>query len=138
MNQIEDLERQHQAKMGEIQNKQILESNKYYGDFFSGLQSGLSNVLTQFGKGTTSIANLAKGLFTSVLDSITGALAKMAAEQLMTFVKQTVMGKTTAASQIADASAVAGANAFAATAAIPIIGPELAPAAGVAASAGST
>ncbi|HEX3666883.1 MAG TPA: hypothetical protein VHU23_16785 [Rhizomicrobium sp.] len=40
---------------------------------------------------------------------------------------------TTAMGQIADAAGVAGANAFAATAAIPIIGPELAPAAGAAA-----
>lgn len=43
----------------------------------------------------------------------------------------------TALGQISDAAGVAGANAFAATAAIPVVGPELAPAAGAAAATGA-
>jgi hypothetical protein len=135
--QIEELERQHQQKMGDIRSRQVLESSKNYTSMFSTLQSGFQSILTQFGKGTMTLGAMVRGLMTTVLDAVTGTLAKMAAEWLMRQIQQRVLGKITALTQITDASAVSGANAFASTAAIPIIGPELAPAAAMAASAGA-
>jgi hypothetical protein len=80
-----------------------------------------------------------------IIDSVIGSFLEMGEkileDQIERWALTQILEKTNATvgatSQIAAAAAVAGANAYAATAAIPIVGPALAPAAGAAAYAGA-
>lgn len=88
-----------------------------------------------------AVTGLAEGMARSVVN----ALGQMAAQWLAYQVVQMVVGKTTAASaataqtfEAMAAQQMAAINAFASTAAIPIVGPELAPAAAAAAIAATT
>lgn len=88
-----------------------------------------------------AVATMAEGM----LRSVVSALGEMAAQWLAYKLVQLLVGKTTQASAIipmvANAQAMsltAGINAFASTAAIPIVGPALAPAAATAAIAATS
>lgn len=87
-----------------------------------------------------SLGDAVTGLAEGMARSVVNALGQMAAQWLAYQVVQMVVGKTTAASaataqtfEAMAAQQMAAINAFASTAAIPIVGPELAPAAAEAA-----
>jgi hypothetical protein len=80
-------------------------------------------------KGTSTFRDLVKGLFRSIVDSIIDALTKMATQYLETLLIQSIQSRIAGAQVIVVHAAEAGAAAFASTAAIPYVGPELAPAA---------
>ncbi|MBA1249840.1 phage tail tape measure protein [Pseudomonas luteola] len=102
-----------------------------FGDAFESMIFDSENLGDAF-------SNLAEGMVRSVVSS----LGQMAAQWLAYQAVQLLVGKTTqasaAATMVANASAqsiMAGLNAFTSTAAIPIVGPALAPAAATAATA---
>ncbi len=130
---IEELERQHQARIGQIQGAQTRESQKYVTGLYESLQSGLSGVLAKTMQGGLALSNIFRSLWQTVVQATTQALAQIAAEWLMKTLMAKVLGKTKAASEISANAGIAGSAAVASTAAIPLIGPELAPAAGAAA-----
>lgn len=131
--QLEDLEQQHQGRIRQIQMAAALEARKYWLSTFQSMQQGWTSVMSQFLRGTMTFKQFMRGMFTATLDAITDTLAQMAAQWLTNLLVQQITGKTTAASLIAGHAATAGAAAVASTAAIPIVGPFLAPAAGLAA-----
>jgi len=135
--EIEQLERQHQVRMGQLGAAATLEQQRNWMSFFGSLESGFGSVINGFLNGTRTIAQTIRGLFAAVGQSIAATLAQMAARWLVQQIAQRVLGRVTAASQVAANAAVAGSAAFASTAAIPIFGPELAPAAAAAAYAGA-
>lgn len=100
------------------------------------LTEGLAESFMSILDGTKSVGDAFADLGTLMVKSIVGALAQMAAQWLVYQAVQLLVGKTTQASaataMAANASAMAvsaGINAFSSTAAIPIVGPLLAPAA---------
>lgn len=108
------------------------------GNFASGFGSAVESVVFDAQTGTEALQGLAEGMARSVVS----ALAEMAAQWVAYKLVQLAVGKTaataSAAAMIANAqaaSAMASLNAFASTAAIPIVGPALAPGAAVAATA---
>lgn len=101
-------------------------------NFTSGFGNAFEQMIFDSATLGESISKLAEGMARSVVN----ALGQMAAQWLAYQVVQMVVGKTTAATAAsaialeAQASSVmAGINAFASTAAIPIVGPAMAPAA---------
>jgi hypothetical protein len=129
----EQLERQHKQKVIEIQVAALKESAKYVEGAVDAFGSGFQSVFQQTLQGTLTVQKAMQGLWTALTQAVSGALAKMATDMMVEQLK-TMMGlKVTAGSEIAANAGVAGSAAVASTAAIPIIGPELAPAAGAAA-----
>lgn len=123
------LEQKHAADVQKITNKAAVDERKTWDDLFSHMQSGFSSTIQGFLKGTQTLGSTIKGLFTSITDSIIQAVANMAAKWLATSLMQIVESKTSALAIITGLAAQAAAGAFAATAAIPYVGPALAPAA---------
>ena len=102
----------------------------------SSLSSSLAGVI----KGTTSLKEMFNSLGDAILNSVVGALVQMGVQ----WVQNLILGQSVAAvnasmlttavsAQVEMMSVIAAQNAFAATSAIPIVGPALAPAAATAA-----
>jgi hypothetical protein len=123
------LEQKHAADVKKINDKAALEENKTWSQLFSSMRSGFASTITSFLNGTASLGSTIKGLFQDIGNSIIQMIANMAAQWLETSLMQILMSKTSAAAIITTLAAQAAAGAFAATAAIPYVGPELAPAA---------
>ncbi|MDY7537679.1 hypothetical protein QN372_00820 [Undibacterium sp. RTI2.1] len=135
--QIEALEQAHQQKLGAIRGKAAQEQNKYTTEMYGNIQSGMQSVIAQTLQGTLTLKGMMLGVFQAVTNAIIDMLAKQAAEYGMNLILERLLGSTNAVSQVTANAAVAGSAAFASTAAIPIIGPGLAPAAALAAQAGA-
>lgn len=98
--------------------------------------TGFGNAFEKMVFDSESLGEAISGLADSMARSIVNALGQMAAQWLAYQVVQMMVGKTTATTAAAAiafeaqaASLMAGINAFASTAAIPIVGPAMAPAA---------
>ena len=130
-----NIERSYELKKLNLSKESSIESNKNSKQFEDGMTSGFAGVLKSFASGSMSIQNLFKNMGKVILDSMIGVFAQMAAKWLATQIMNAVVGKTAAVSEITSQAGVAGAAAVASTAAIPVVGPGLAPAAGLAASA---
>ena len=135
--ELEELEMKHQNEMRKIQHKGILEQTKDWKGITDSITGSMATVIKGVANGTMTIGKAIKTLYASVLDTVIGTLAQIAAQWIMRTVMQAVLGRTAALSNVAANASVAGSAAFAATAAIPIIGPELAPAAAAAAYSGA-
>lgn len=147
--QIEsDYEKQRRA-LAEATFRGQSESNAFLIDSLNALSSTGANAVVGLLNGTMSVSDAMRSLANTVLSEAVSALARVGLEMLKNSVlsntlaaadqaKKAAMGAVYAASvgaQVAGMSALAAQNAFAATAAIPIIGPGLAPAAAAAAGA---
>lgn len=117
--EIEEAERQHQAIMTEIKNAGELERNQYALQAINGLQGGLQNAFQKMMTGQMTLAQGLKSIWQSVLSTIAGVIAQVLAKWIASKIAMLVFGKTTAMSEIASASAKAGANGVASWAAAP-------------------
>lgn len=110
-----------------------------YKQAFQGITSSFNQSLIGMINGTETFSQAMKNLAMGILDTFVEMGLQMVEHWAEQKLEELVIGKATdgtaAISQITTAAAVAAANAFAATAAIPYIGPELAPAAAAAAEA---
>jgi len=111
----------------------------------SATESAISSNFSAMLEGTESLSEGFQGIAVGMGQAVIDALTKMAAQWLVYEAVQLLVGKTTAASSVSALtgnaiamSAMAQLNAYASTAAIPIVGPALAPAAMAAAAAIST
>ncbi len=115
-------------------------------EFVSGtlgdLTSGLGDAFADIATGASTVGDAFADMAGNMAKSVINALADMAAQWLVYQAVQLLVGKTSqsagAAALIGNAnaaSAQAGLNAYASTAAIPVVGPALAPAAALAATA---
>lgn len=130
------LEQQHQAAIQKIDDKAALQQQKVYQNLFKSMESGFTQTIAGFLKGTTSLGGAVKGLFQDITQSVIQSLAQMAAKNLEVMLASLVMNKTAAMGQI-KANAAAGASAaYQAVVGIPYVGPFLAPAAAAVAYAG--
>ncbi|HLY07616.1 MAG TPA: hypothetical protein VKR31_17855 [Rhizomicrobium sp.] len=137
----------------------IREREKIEQEFARQSQTNSDRLETEEAQKWTELGNSIKSSFNSALDGlvfggktfgqfmlqvaegVAKAFLQMGENIAENWIEQQLAGMfetkatqgATALAQISDAAGVAGANAFAATAAIPVVGPELAPAAGAAA-----
>lgn len=120
-------------------------SNKFLMDSINALGQTATSSIVGLIQGTTTAADVMRNLGRVILQEAVGAVVQFGIAQ----VKNAVLEKTLAASkgamytasvsaQVAGMSALAAQNAFAATAAIPIIGPALAPGAALAAASAAS
>lgn len=135
--QIEELTRGHNQRLRELNNQITVEQSKNWGSLSNAIQGNFSSSINAMLKGTQTFGTGVRGLFVSVVDSITQMFVQMGVQWVASMVKQLIMGKVTASSIIAGHAAEAGAAAYAATAAIPFVGPVLAPGSAAAAYAGA-
>jgi hypothetical protein len=135
--QIEELTRGHNQRLRELNNQVTVEQSKNWGSLSNAIQGNFSSSINAMLKGTQTFSTGVRGLFVSVVDSITQMFVQMGVQWVASMVKQLIMGKVTASSIIAGHAAEAGAAAYAATAAIPFVGPALAPGAAAASYAGA-
>ena len=132
-NAIEELEISHQAKLGEIQRKSQFAQAQPFLQLAQSLQQSLEQAFSGLLARTMTFSQAFKSIFASMTSSIIGELAKIAAQKTASI----IIDKILAAKQILTNAAVSGSAAYAATAAIPIVGPSLAPAAAAAAYGGT-
>jgi hypothetical protein len=131
--ELEELERQHQLRLGQIRGDATRESQKYTTQMYGSMESGLAGVIQKSLVGGQTLAGLWRGVWQVVVQAVTQALAQMAAQWLLNTIMSKVLSKGKALTEISANAGIAGSAAVASTAAIPIIGPFLAPAAGIAA-----
>ena len=131
--QIEELERQHQARMKGIDMDATREKMKFVDGAYKSMESGFASVIQKGLQGGLTMKTFYAGMWQAITQAVTGALAQMAAQWLMQAVVGKAISSAKALSEISANAGVAGAAAVASTAAIPIVGPAMAPAAGAAA-----
>jgi len=125
------------------------DANTFLINSINALSTSATGAIVGLINGTTSASDVMRSLGNVILNEAVGSLVQVGVQML----KNAVLGDTLAAAdkarsaanaavyaasvsaQVAGMSALAAQNAFAATAAIPIVGPELAPAAAAAAAA---
>ena len=129
----EQLERQHMQRVTDLRIASLKDSQQYVMGAVNAMGGGFQSVFQQTLQGTLTIQKAMQSLWQVLTQAVTGAIAKMAADWMVTKVTQMLFGKATAAGEIAANAGIAGSAAVASTAAIPIIGPAMAPAAGAAA-----
>ena len=150
-------------KLAEIEAKRLEDNKTYLQEWFEqteetlmsidamsvsvaeGMESGFAESFGSFLKGTATAEEAMKGLVVSVGQNMAQMIADMIAQWMAYHIMQSIMGKTTQASEATAMSLnavamsqMAGLAAFASTAAIPIVGPAAAPAAMMAALAITT
>lgn len=132
-NQIEQLEQQHQLKMSAIRNKQFQEQNKNQLAMIGTIESGMQRVIAGTLTGSIRMSNIMQNMMSVVAGAVVDMIAKMAAQWIMQHLIMKGVGSAMAAGEVTSQAGVAGAAAIASTAAIPVIGPAMAPEAGAAA-----
>jgi hypothetical protein len=135
--QLQELDAQHEAKKNELRLQTTLAATEATRGVVSELQSSWAGSIKGMMTGALTFAGGLRQMFKGVVDAVIGMLANIAAKWLLNMITQRVMGQITNRLQVASSAAAAGAAAFASTAAIPIIGPGLAPGAAAAAYAGT-
>lgn len=135
--QLEQLELQHQQRLAQIRQQAYMQSRQRMTQFIQQSTQGIQQQLAGILSFTTSLSDGIRGMFQAVLSAAANMLAEMAARWLTNTLLTMVYGKTQALTQVGANAAAAGSGAYAATAAIPVVGPALAPAAGAAAYAGA-
>ena len=154
-NEIEDLERQHQAKLQDIRNKSIQEQNREWQSFQNSTRSTFENNLAGMLSGTTTWQKSLANVWNSILQGFTQFISKKVVswalgEQAQTTATVAGNAERTTSDWLAAAQSVAAnawsaikniamkawevaASVYSSLAAIPVVGPFIAPAAAVAA-----
>lgn len=135
--QLEEIERNHQQRMTDIKRRQYTEENRIRTDMQRSIEQGMQNIIAGTLNGSIKTTQILRSMLSVVYGAVVDTIAKMIVE----WGKQALFGKliesASALSKITANAGVAGSAAYASTAAIPIIGPELAPAAAAAAFSGA-
>lgn len=117
--EIEQLEQQHQLRLGQIRNQALLESGKYLSGFVTDLSSGMQSVFAKIGTQIKSIGDLTRAMWQTLTQVTIQMLAKMAAEWIKENLLMKAIGKLTSIGRIGEKSAEAGAGGVASMAAAP-------------------
>ncbi|MBV8061453.1 MAG: hypothetical protein JO253_08040 [Alphaproteobacteria bacterium] len=124
-----ELEAKHLANVQAINNKAQIESEKDFRNVFDSIGTSVTDNFSKILNATESLSTGIKSILGTLLGSVVDLGVKVAAQWIYGMIQAKVASAVTALSQIKDSALVAKASAFASTAAIPIVGPELAPAA---------
>lgn len=128
---------QQQAKLDQIEQQHLDKIKQQWSNAFSGIKSSVNSGIMSMIQGTETFGQAVGNVFLSLGQSVAGVLEDMAEKWLITEIVGETSSQTQAHAGIAASAAQAGAAAFASIAAIPIIGPAMAPAAGAAAYTGA-
>lgn len=133
LNKIEQLEREHGAKMAQISRQAVQQQRATYDTWFNGITSGFQNAVQGLIQGTMTWGQA----FKSVLADMGNFLIQQSEQMVMKWVAdrlyEMIFGKTTREADVVGASSVYAVNAMASVAAIPFVGWAMAPGVGAAA-----
>lgn len=133
--QIEQLELQHQLRMGQITNQTMQANTANVRGMIGGIESSWAGTIKGMMSGTMTMAQGIKGMFRGVVDAVLGMLAQMVAKWMVQQIMMKVFGKSLGMSTVASEAAKAGAGGVASMAAAPFPLNLSAPAFGAAMSA---
>ena len=147
-NQIKVLEAQHQQDLKAIRLQAFTEQKKelkgteqdwksYVTAASSALKSGFDSAISGMVQGTETFAQAVGQIFMGMGQAVLNVIEDIVERWVIAQVVGGQAGTTMDRTQIAGNAAVAGSAAFASTAAIPVVGPGLAPGAAAAAYAGA-
>ncbi|MCE9561885.1 MAG: phage tail length tape measure family protein [Planctomycetes bacterium] len=109
--------------------KAALDERRQFDQVFQGIDRAFSTSINGILMGTQTWKQAMSGIFTGILSVFVDMAEKMASKWLETQLMNSIFGSEQAVTTIAGDAATAGAAAYASTAAIPVVGPSLAPAA---------
>lgn len=135
--QIEILEQKHQLKMTKIANKAQLDQKTRWQGYLRPMNTAVSQSIQGMVMGTTSLRSAVGNLGQSVVANFVNMGVQSLSTWIASHLAMESISTATAAVEVGKNAGVAGSGAFAAIAAIPYVGPFLAPAAAAAAYAGA-
>lgn len=127
LNKIEALERQHQAKMSQLDRQGAADRRATYDKWFSGLTSGFDNAISGLVKGTMTWGDAFRSILASMADFLIQQSEQMAMKWVADRLYEMLFGKATRAADVTGAASVYAVNAAASVAAIPVVGWAMAP-----------
>lgn len=134
---IEKLTQKHNLEMQKLQTQEQLATINRWKSLLAPIQQTITQSVTGILQGTQTVLGAVRNLLTGLLSSFADFAAQWALnwilEQIFVQTSTSASSVTSSIGQIFNAAAVAAANAFASIAAIPYIGPALAPGAASAA-----
>lgn len=135
--QIANLERQHQTKLTQIDQQAVLQRTAIERGAITQTASLWGSNLAKMLTLQQGFAGTVRSLYTGMVDVISGALGKVIenwlTQQITAFAIKHGLMATDGVASVTSSAGQAGAAAFASTAAIPLVGLELAPGAAAAA-----
>ncbi len=139
--QLEQLERQHQQKLTQIDQQAVLQRSAIERTAANSVASlwgqNLAKMITLQQSFSTTVRSLYLGMVDIISTALASVIEKWIEQQLAAFLFKRTAQAADGVASVTSNAAVAGSAAFASIAAIPIVGPELAPAAAAAAFAGA-
>lgn len=117
--QIEELERQHTLRLGQIRVEALAESRAAATQVAGTLESGFASVFARIGTSIRSVGDLMRGMGQVVLQTFTQLLAQMAAKWLVNKLLMKAISKATALGEISAEAGKAGAAGVASWAGAP-------------------
>lgn len=117
--QLEALEREHQARLGQIRSQESLATAANFTSTIGSIQQGWASLLQKLGTGTLTIGGFIKGVFQTVASAVVNTLATMAAQWMAKQLAMMVFGKAIRGSEAVAEAAKAGAGGVASMAAAP-------------------
>lgn len=135
--QIEELEAQHQARMGQLRRQELRATTADWQGAMSRVEGSFASAFSSMAKQQTGFGEGVKAMTAGVVGSFIDMIAQMAAQWILSQIAQMAGVKTTALSTITAHAGEAAAGAYAATAGIPIVGPAIAPGAAATAFSGA-
>ena len=140
-NQVEQLDRVHQNKLTQIDRQAALERSRIQRAAIGQIASGFASAIAQMATLQKGFAATVKSIWQTLQQTIASALESIIQGWLTRQLSALILGKaqatSAAAGEIGANAAVAASAAYASTAAIPIVGPGLAPAAAATAYGGA-
>jgi hypothetical protein len=129
----EDAVKTSKGKVAELERKALLERTQVERQAINATAQlwgqNISKLLTFQQSFATTLQNLYKGMVGVLSDALAQIIQKWLVQHLSALLLGGAASKAAAAGEISGNAAVAGSGAYAATAAIPVVGPGLAPAA---------
>jgi hypothetical protein len=121
------LKRKNANEISKIDHQISKEEQTTWTGIFGGIKSAFSGMLSTLTSGVADIGSMFLSLGQSILSVFTGVLSEIAFKWIESFMMGAVASKVTSAQQVMNQAGVGYAAAMASTAAIPIVGPGLAP-----------
>jgi len=121
------LEKKHQNDIAAIQRQAQIAEMQRYQQVFHTIDSSFKSMIQGVLQGTQTWNQALTNMFSNILVSFAGMLEEMAMKWLENQIMMAIFGQTEAMSIIAGHAAEGAAAAYASTAAIPIVGPAMAP-----------
>jgi hypothetical protein len=127
VNKIAALKEQHAVDLATIDGQIQVEQFRVWREIGDAITGAFSTAIKGVIMGTQTLTQAMRNMAQSVLLALLDMGARLVAQQILNAIIGKSIDKAAKVGEINNAAALAAANAYASTAAIPVVGPELAP-----------